>query len=95
MSLKLGTTGKERLRDIGLFGGLGDEALEQLSTGLEVLELQPGSIVFREGDSGREMFVLLAGEIEILKHSKSMRETRVCVMPKSWAISGWVRFCSR
>lgn len=85
MSVKLGPNGKERLRDIGLFGGLGDEVLEQLAASLDVVVLQPGAVVFREGDSGREMFVLLEGEIEVLKHSKSMRETRVALLgPGDW-----------
>ena len=85
MSLKLGNTDKERLRDIGLFGGLSDEMLEHLATSLEVMTLEPGATVFKEGDSGREMFVLLDGEIEVLKHSKSSRETRVALLgPSDW-----------
>jgi CRP/FNR family cyclic AMP-dependent transcriptional regulator len=85
MSVKLGAEGKERLRDVGLFGGLGDEVLEQLATGLDVLVMETGSVVFNEGDSGREMFVLLDGEIEVLKHSKSQRETRVALLgPGDW-----------
>ncbi|HMY14802.1 MAG TPA: cyclic nucleotide-binding domain-containing protein, partial [Polyangium sp.] len=59
--------------------------LEQLATSLDVMTLEPGSIVFKEGDSGREMFVLLDGEIEVLKHSKSLRETRVALLgPNDW-----------
>jgi len=85
MSLKLATDEKERLRDIGLFGGLSDETLEKLASDLEVIQLQPGAVVFKEGDSGREMFVLLEGEIEVLKHSKSLRETRVALLgPSDW-----------
>lgn len=85
MSLKLGTEGRDRLRDIGLFGGLSDEVLEQLATTLDVVVLEPGACVFKEGDSGREMFVLLEGEIEILKHSKSQRDTRVALLgPNDW-----------
>jgi CRP/FNR family cyclic AMP-dependent transcriptional regulator len=85
MSLNLGTDGKARLRDVGLFGGLSDEVLEQLATGLELVQLPPGEIVFKEGDSGREMFVLIDGEIEVLKHSKSARETRVALLgPGDW-----------
>lgn len=85
MSVNHGSDGKDRLRDIGLFGGLGDEVLEQLANTLEVSVLEPGAIVFKEGDSGREMFVLLDGEIEVLKHSKNLRETRVAFLgPNDW-----------
>jgi len=85
MSLKLGNQGTDRLREIGLFGGLGDEVLQDLSGSLEMVELTPGSVVFREGDSGREMFVLLDGEMEVLKQSKRKHETRVAVLgPGDW-----------
>ncbi|MDI1480500.1 cyclic nucleotide-binding domain-containing protein [Polyangium sp. y55x31] len=85
MSVKLGFQGSERLREIGLFGGLGDEVLQDLSGSLDLIELTPGSVVFREGDSGREMFVLLDGEMEVLKQSKRKHETRVAVLgPGDW-----------
>ncbi|HVK64563.1 MAG TPA: cyclic nucleotide-binding domain-containing protein, partial [Polyangium sp.] len=85
MSVKLGFQGSERLREIGLFGGLGDEVLEDLSGSLDMIELPPGSVVFREGDSGREMFILLDGEMEVLKQSKRKHETRVAVLgPGDW-----------
>lgn len=85
MSVKLDPQGSERLREIGLFGGLGDEVLQDLSSSLTLVELTPGSVVFREGDSGREMFVLLDGEMEVLKQSKRKHETRVAVLgPGDW-----------
>ncbi|XXY54826.1 cyclic nucleotide-binding domain-containing protein [Sorangium sp. So ce269] len=74
-----------QLREIGLFGGLGDHVLQGLADTLELLELQPGAVAFREGDSGREMFVLLAGEMEVLKRSKREVEARVAVLgPSDW-----------
>lgn len=74
-----------RLRDIGLFGGLSDEVLRELATTLEVLDLEPGHVIFREGESGRDMFVLLDGEIEVLKQSKRSLEARVAVLgPSDW-----------
>lgn len=85
MSLKLGNEGASRLREIGLFGGLSDEVLKELSGTLELVELEPGAVVFREGDSGRELFVLLDGEMEVLKHSKRKLEARVAVLgPGDW-----------
>ncbi|WP_437588983.1 cyclic nucleotide-binding domain-containing protein [Sorangium sp. So ce1000] len=74
-----------QLREIGLFGGLGDHVLEGLADSLELLDLEPGAVAFREGDSGREMFVLLAGEMEVLKRSKRDVEARVAVLgPNDW-----------
>lgn len=75
----------ERLREIGLFGALPDEVLLGFVEHQKVMHVGAGEIVFHEGDSGREMFVLLEGEVEVLRHSKSGRETRVAVLgPGDW-----------
>ncbi|WP_437742451.1 cyclic nucleotide-binding domain-containing protein [Sorangium sp. So ce1504] len=74
-----------QLREIGLFGGLGDHVLQGLADTLELLDLEPGAVAFREGDSGREMFVLLSGEMEVLKRSKRDVEARIAVLgPNDW-----------
>ncbi|WP_437546917.1 cyclic nucleotide-binding domain-containing protein [Sorangium sp. So ce367] len=74
-----------QLREIGLFGGLGDHVLQGLADTLELLDLEPGAVAFREGDNGREMFVLLSGEMEVLKRSKRDVEARVAVLgPNDW-----------
>lgn len=62
MSLEL-----ESLREVGLFGGLNDAAVESLAGAHEVVDVPAGGEVFREGDPGREMFVVLEGEIELTK----------------------------
>lgn len=75
----------ERLREIGVFGGLGDDVLRDFVAALPIVELSAGTTVFREGDSGREMFVVLEGEMEVLAHSKRQRETRVAILgPGDW-----------
>lgn len=74
------------LRDIGLFGGLSDETLLELASTLEVVEISPGTTVFREGEGGRDMFVLLGGEMEVLKQSKRQTlDARVALLgPGDW-----------
>ncbi len=75
----------ERFREIGLFGGLSDEILETFVANLPVMEVPAGETVFKEGESGRELFVLLDGEVEILRHSKRGHETRVAMLgPGDW-----------
>jgi CRP/FNR family transcriptional regulator, cyclic AMP receptor protein len=82
MSLELTVN---RIRDIGLFGGLADGALDALLKALPLIDAAPGDVVFQEGDSGREMFVILDGEIEVLRHSKRGHETRVALLgPGDW-----------
>jgi len=75
----------ERLRDIGLFGGLSDETLREFGGSLELVDFEPGTSVFREGDTGREMFVVLEGELAIIRLSRRQKESTVAILrPGSW-----------
>jgi CRP-like cAMP-binding protein len=69
-----------QLREVGLFGALSDEFLEHLVTTLTVIRILPGDTIFREGDAAREMYVVLDGEMEVLKKSRRGRETRVAIL---------------
>jgi CRP-like cAMP-binding protein len=83
--MHLGDTAAERLRDIGLFGGLSDETLVWFAGHLEVLEVEPGSVIYRDGDTGRELFVVLEGTIEVLAVSRRHHEVTVSVLgPGTW-----------
>ena len=73
------------LRNIGLFGALPDAALEHLAEHLQVLDFDPGSYVFREGEQGNCMYVVLQGDMEVMKKSKTGTDTRVAVLgPGDW-----------
>jgi len=69
-----------QLREVGLFGALSDEFLAHLAGMLKVKALVAGDTVFREGEPAREMYVVLDGEIEVLKKSRRGRETRVAIL---------------
>ncbi|MDJ0961716.1 MAG: ATP-binding protein [Acidimicrobiia bacterium] len=58
-----------RLEAVPLFSGLPDEDLERLSSGVTEVHLEPGAELFREGDEGTSAYVIVAGEIEIVKQS--------------------------
>jgi CRP-like cAMP-binding protein len=75
----------ESLREIGLFGALSDEVLEYLASSLPVQLVEAGAPVFREGDQAREMFVVLSGEVEVLKRTRRGAEARVALLgPGDW-----------
>lgn len=83
--MSLGADAADKLRDIGLFGGLSDETLRDLGASLEVLDVDPGAVVFNEGDTGREMFVVLEGELSVIRLSRRRRETTVVILqPGDW-----------
>jgi CRP/FNR family cyclic AMP-dependent transcriptional regulator len=74
------------LREIGLFGALGDEVLEHLAGQLKPKRVAPGDTIFHEGDgSAREMYVVLDGEMEVYKRSRRGRDMRVAILgPGDW-----------
>ncbi|MFO0697043.1 MAG: cyclic nucleotide-binding domain-containing protein [Polyangiales bacterium] len=73
------------LRDIGLFGGLDDETLQVLARELPTETVEVGQVVVEEGDTTREMFVVIGGELEVVKHAKSGQEVRVALFgPGDW-----------
>ncbi len=70
----------DRLRDIGLFGALSDEVLSRLSQTLQQRRVGSGEMVFHEGDAAHEMFVVLDGELEVLKKSRKGGLHRVAIL---------------
>lgn len=83
--MPLGEGAAEKLREIGLFGGLSDETLQVFGGALETVDVEPDAVVYREGDSGREMFVVLEGELEVIRQSKRKRDVTVLVVrPGDW-----------
>jgi CRP/FNR family transcriptional regulator, cyclic AMP receptor protein len=73
------------LREIGLFGGLGEEALQHLASNLRIMNRGAGELVFAEGAEAREFYVLLRGDVEIFKVLKSGNEARLATLsPGQW-----------
>ena len=73
------------LRDIGLFGGLDDETLQLLARELPTSAIEAGALVVEEGDLSREMFVVIGGELEVVKRGPRGGEFRVALFgPGDW-----------
>ncbi len=73
------------LRSVALFAGVTDADLEALASSLALVTPTAGHILFREGEVARDMFVVLEGEIEILKASRSGSDARVAILgPGDW-----------
>jgi CRP-like cAMP-binding protein len=68
------------LRDVGVFGGLSDEVLETFARTLSTERFPPGENVFLEGSAAHCLYVLLDGEVEVLKKSRTGREHRVAIL---------------
>jgi CRP/FNR family cyclic AMP-dependent transcriptional regulator len=73
------------LRNIGLFGALSDDVLAHLAETLSVERPAPGHTLFREGDEASAMYVVISGEIEVVKRSRGGVDARVAVLgPGDW-----------
>ncbi len=59
------------------FGGLQDQALERIISMLVRKEFPAGSTVFREGDTGRSMYIIEAGEIVMCRTGDSGLQVRL------------------
>jgi CRP-like cAMP-binding protein len=66
-----------------LFGALSDEVLEHLAKNLQQRREPPGATIFQEGDSAHDMFIVLDGEVEVLKKSRRGRVQRVAILGPS------------
>ncbi len=81
----LDTLDPAALREVGLFGGLDDETLNVLCRELKPDRVMAGKAVVSEGDQAREMFVVLDGELEVVKKSRGGGDVRVAVLgPGGW-----------
>ncbi|MCZ6529099.1 MAG: cyclic nucleotide-binding domain-containing protein, partial [Chloroflexi bacterium] len=58
---------EEALRRVPLFHSLPESELRELAGGLLPMEMEQGSLVFREGDKGRECYIVVEGQVEIIK----------------------------
>ncbi|HEU5319170.1 MAG TPA: cyclic nucleotide-binding domain-containing protein, partial [Methylomirabilota bacterium] len=58
----------------GLFRGFDDTRLAALAAATQEIRLEPGAVLFREGDPGDAMYVVLAGAVQVYTHDRAGRE---------------------
>lgn len=76
---------KATLRDIGLFGGISDASLERLAAELPQVRAEPGKAVVSEGDNSSDMYIVIAGELEVVKRALDGSTVRVAMLgPGDW-----------
>ncbi len=60
---QIGAQALRALQATPLFAGLPSEALEALVSRLAIVTLEPGDVLFREGDPGDSLYVVVEGEV--------------------------------
>ena len=68
------------LRQTPLFSGLDDDAAASLRSSLSENRLRRGEILFREGDSGDRLYVVMDGKIKLGRSSSDGRENLMAVL---------------
>lgn len=76
----------EFLSQVSLFAGMTHEDLHAIETVMQEVILQPGEVLFHEGDQGDHAYIIKEGELEILKES-SGREVLLSLR-KKYAVIG-------
>src|SRR4051812_20581456 len=56
------------LRPIGMFEGLSDDQLAQLAAASDDVRIEPGAVLFRQGDPADFWWVLLDGAVDLSRH---------------------------
>lgn len=55
------------LKKVPLFAPLGSDEVREIVTRTKVVQVEPGAEVFQEGQPGDAMYVVVVGEVEIIK----------------------------
>ena len=63
----MSTVSIEMLRNLSFLRGVGHEVLNGLAEAAVERSLKPGQVIFQEGSSGRELYVILEGAVEVVK----------------------------
>ena len=75
----------QTLKTVGLFGGLSDDSLRCLAQELPQHHIEAGTLVVREGMPSYEMFIVMAGELEVYKAYGSGQSNRIARLgPRDW-----------
>jgi CRP/FNR family transcriptional regulator, cyclic AMP receptor protein len=72
MSLFSHDTKVDALRNSPLFEGLSKKELAELAQRAEDMELEPGTVLCREGEIGHEFFVLVDGDVQIERKGQDL-----------------------
>jgi len=75
------------LNNVEIFNDFSEDELKIFFRNADEYEIRPGELLFHEGESGSEMFVILSGEVEIYKE-KGLDEPQLLVSLPEGAFFG-------
>ncbi len=73
------------LRLSRLFDGMDERVLDRLASELQVQTAAPGQVLIGEGQVASHMYVVISGELEVIKANKAGRNARMALLgPGDW-----------
>ncbi len=66
----------ERLGEVSVFRALSREDLQVIGRSADTVEVKAGTVLVKEGEIGREFFVLLSGEASVVVRGKEVNVLR-------------------
>jgi CRP-like cAMP-binding protein len=72
----------EFLPTIALFGGLEEATLRRVISLMKELRLEQGAQVCKQGDNGKDMFIVRAGEVAVVRDTDTGRRVRMVRLGK-------------
>lgn len=72
----------ELLKRVDIFHDVPESALLELLATAETVGVEKGDVVFREGEAGRTMYLVVSGAIELLKQVKGEQGQRLALLDR-------------
>ncbi|MFC1579713.1 Crp/Fnr family transcriptional regulator [Thermodesulfobacteriota bacterium] len=77
--------GNDRMKDVitdflthfSFFEKLDTDGLLAVAENIQLMEMEPGEVLFREGDKGDTVYFVVGGELEVIKETVSGREVGI------------------
>lgn len=70
----------ETLRALDLFGPLSADELESIRPAVRVRTCSTGDIIMQEGTLGDELFILLIGQVRVVKNHRTLEEAVIATL---------------
>jgi small-conductance mechanosensitive channel/CRP-like cAMP-binding protein len=77
------------LRRVPLFDSFGPEEIGELAGGVTLLQWKPGSVVVREGDEGKSLFVVVSGLLDVFKQMEGGEQRKVGLLAPGQVFGEW------
>lgn len=77
-----------RLKDFSLFADISsDESkIEKIAEILEHRQIKKGEYIFKQGDNGEELFILISGTVRVCKNTKTDEEYTIVDLKSEWNV---------